>query len=413
MEPITEARLAAGRRIWQPTRYLVGGLRTALPALVCWPLIPLVLLVSLGLPILPSAVAGLRVLSDVERNRAAAVLGAPIRSPYSPARTDLFRHTVDLLRARRTWREIGWLVVHGFLGLILPLLAVMFCLEAVVALTAPLWWWIPPRGTVGIIVQLTNWPEAIAMSMLASVGSVALLYGLALPTARFQAWYAKVLLGPAQTDLAARVEELTETRAAALEAHGAELRRIERDLHDGTQAQLVAVALRLGLAARRFDTDPGGARDLCLQARDGVEEALADLRTVIRGIYPPILSDRGLVGAIRSLAASRPVPVAVDIADEGRRCPAAVEAAAYFVVAEALTNVAKHSGASSARVWLRHQGPYLKIVVTDDGRGGANPAGGSGLAGVRRRVAALDGVTRVVSPVGAGTSLEVDLPCGL
>ena len=205
-----------------------------------------------------------------------------------------------------------------------------------------------------------------------------------------------------------------QTRAEALEAHGAELRRIERDLHDGTQAQLVTAALRLGLADRRFPTDPDGARALMLEARAGMEQALTELRAVIRGIYPPILSDRGLAGAVRALAAGRPMPVAVDIPQPQRRCPAAVEAAAYFVVAEALTNVAKHSGAAHASVSLRHTGPYLEIVVRDDGRGGADPTRGSGLAGIRRRVAALDGATRIDSKDdGTGTTLQVQLPCGL
>jgi signal transduction histidine kinase len=304
-------------------------------------------------------------------------------------------------------------VVHGFFGLTLPLFALALWPGLVAAVTAPLWWWAAPRGSVSIVVPLTSWPRALIVPPLAAVAYAVLLYWLVPALARLEGLYAKVLLGPSEADLVQRVEELTETRAEALEAHGAELRRIERDLHDGTQAQLVTVALRLGLAARRFDADPDGARDFVLQAREGVEEALTDLRTVIRGIYPPILSDRGLVGAIRSLAAGRPIPVAVDIADADRRCPAAVEAAAYFVVAEALTNVSKHSGASAARVALRHQGPYLRIVVSDDGRGGADPAAGSGLAGIRRRVAAFDGVTRIISPAGSGTTLEVDLPCGL
>ncbi|MGP4028970.1 sensor histidine kinase [Actinomadura sp. 3N407] len=193
----------------------------------------------------------------------------------------------------------------------------------------------------------------------------------------------------------------------------------------GLQAQLVAAALRLGLADRRFEADPDAARKLFLEAREGVEEALTQLRTVIRGIYPPILSDRGLAGALGALAAGQPIPIELDVDMDGEdrdgadiggaaggRAPAAVEAAAYFVVAEALTNVAKHSGARHGRVTVRREPARLTITVRDDGKGGADPDRGSGLAGIRRRVAALDGAARIDSPDGRGTTLTVDLPCG-
>jgi signal transduction histidine kinase len=280
------------------------------------------------------------------------------------------------------------------------------------ALSMPLWWWATPEGSQSAFIVLDSWPKALTMPFLQAAVNTAALLWLLPYLARLQARLAGWLLGPTRrSNLTERVERLTQTRAEALEAHGAELRRIERDLHDGTQAQLVAVALRLGLADRRFDNDPDGARALFLEARDGIEDALTQLRTVLRGVYPPILSDRGLPGAIRTLAAGQHIPVRLDLPDGGR-IPAAVEAAAYFVVAEALTNIARHSGASNAEVVVRRTGSSLHVLVRDDGKGGADTAKGSGLAGIRRRVAAFDGTTRIDSPGGAGTTLEVELPCG-
>jgi signal transduction histidine kinase len=231
-------------------------------------------------------------------------------------------------------------------------------------------------------------------------------------------WSEKLLKPTPKARLAERVEELAATRADAIAAHGAELRRIERDLHDGTQARLVALSIRLGLAKRAYEHDPATARKLLDDAQDQVDEALTELRHVVRGIHPPILTDRGLDGAVRALAASSGLAVTVSFEGlaDSPRAPAAVESAAYFVVAEALTNAAKHSGADRASVGLTRTGSRLRVVVRDEGRGGADvlPAaieGGSGLLGMRRRVAALDGVFAVTSPRGGPTVIDVELPC--
>jgi signal transduction histidine kinase len=238
-----------------------------------------------------------------------------------------------------------------------------------------------------------------------------LIVGLADTEAR---WSTALLMPSPQARLAARVEELKETRADAIAAHGAELRRIERDLHDGAQARLVALSMRIGLAKRAYDHDPEAARKLLDDAQDQAEEALTELRQVVRGIHPPILTDRGLAGAVRALAAGSGLAVTVDDGglDEGVRAPAAVEAAAYFVVAEALTNAAKHSGSPRAEVRLARTRRGLSVRVRDEGRGGADESGdGSGILGMRRRVAALDGTVEVTSPVGGGTVIQVELPC--
>ncbi|WP_067468832.1 sensor histidine kinase [Actinomadura macra] len=400
------------RRSAEATRYLLTGLLTAVPALLgIGPVLVFLALLVITLPWLPYAVKPLRALANLERRRAARLLGHEIPVPYrelGDAKSDEARR---LMWSPALWRDVAWIGVHGVLGLVAGVFAVGLWPAIPFSFSQPLWWWAAPEGSQSAFVTLDSWPKALTLPFLQVALDVFLLLWLVPRLARWQARLAEVLLGPTRrSSLTERVEQLTETRAEALEAHGAELRRIERDLHDGTQAQLVAAALRLGLADRRFDAEPDAARTLFLEAREGVEEALTQLRTVIRGIYPPILSDRGLAGALRALAAGRPIPVEMDLTDA--RAPAAVEAAAYFVVAEALTNVAKHSGAARAWVTVRRDGALLSIVVRDDGKGGADAGRGSGLAGIRRRVAALDGVTRIDSPDGGGTTLEVALPCG-
>jgi signal transduction histidine kinase len=225
--------------------------------------------------------------------------------------------------------------------------------------------------------------------------------------ARLHATMTKLLLSPSK--LAVRVEELAETRAGAINSHDAELRRIERDLHDGTQARLVSIAMRLGVAEKALD-DKDPVSVLVKDAREGAEQAMGELRDVIRTMYPPILADRGLDGALAALGARCPITTVVETEDLGR-VPAPVEAAAYFVVAEALTNVAKHSKATNARVRVTRD-DCLRITVSDNGFGGVDESRGSGIIGMRRRIAALDGTLTVDSPSGGPTVISVEVPCG-
>jgi signal transduction histidine kinase len=213
-----------------------------------------------------------------------------------------------------------------------------------------------------------------------------------------------------ERELTERVETLTETRRGALDVQAAELRRIERDLHDGAQARLVALSMQLGRAEEGLADRPEIAA-LVRQAREEATAANAELRDLARGIAPPVLTDRGLAAAAEALGNRAPVPVTVDAAI-GRRPAPVVESAAYFVVAESLTNVAKHAPEASATVTIRLEGDTLDVIVADDGPGGADLAAGSGLEGLRRRVAALDGEMEIASPVGEGTRIEVRLPCG-
>jgi signal transduction histidine kinase len=219
------------------------------------------------------------------------------------------------------------------------------------------------------------------------------------------------LLSPTESDaLRARVVELKETRARVVDAADAERRRIERDLHDGTQQQLVAIAMNLGRAKLKLDEDPEGAKELVVQAHQDAKDSIVELRNVIRGVHPAVLEDRGLDAALSALAARSPVPVRLDVAVPVRPTRTA-EAVAYFVVSEALTNVAKHARASHVGVEVATVGGRLLVTVSDDGVGGADGRPDSGLTGLRERVRAVDGTFDLTSRPGAGTTLRVAVPC--
>ncbi len=210
----------------------------------------------------------------------------------------------------------------------------------------------------------------------------------------------------------AGVQRLTESRAVAVDTASADLRRLERDLHDGAQARLVALGMSLRAAERLILTSPDAAIALVAEARETSARALTELRELVRGVLPPVLADRGLADAVRALALDCPLTVSTEI-DLPGRLPAPVETACYFAVAEVLTNAAKHSGARDAQVLMSHAGGMLRIEVTDFGLGGADPACGSGLAGVEKRLASFDGILVVSSPIGGPTMIVMEVPCAL
>ncbi|MET7452595.1 sensor domain-containing protein [Streptomyces sp. NPDC005574] len=391
---------------------LVGGLGTALLALlvlICSAVTAVLSLAGVGLLMTPAVLRALHALAGRERRRLGR-RGPEVIGP-APAPTPLRLALVDAT----TRRELRWLVRHSSLGLFLGLCGALLPVLAVRDVAFPLYWRLLPEGatstSLGIGVAAT-WADALAAGLL-GLGWTAIILGLSPGMARLQARPGRTLLaaGP-DTDLSLRVAELTATRAAALDAHATELRRIERSLHDGTQNRLVTVTVLLGAARRMVARDPAGAEELLERAQSAAEQALSELRSVARGILPPVLADRGLAGALSGLAASCPVPCRIDV-EAPERCAASVEATAYFVVAETLTNVAKHSGARQASVTVRSRGGLLYLDITDDGRGGADEAGGSGLAGIRNRIAAHDGTLELASPPGGPTTLKVELPCGL
>jgi signal transduction histidine kinase len=253
-------------------------------------------------------------------------------------------------------------------------------------------------GRVGLVV---------GACLVAAVPVYFLVKGLAQGQARLARW---VLSPSRKAELEERVDELARTRAAAADAQTGDLRRIERDLHDGAQARLVALSIDLGLAREKLDTEPEAARALVDAAHEDAKSALAELRELVRGVHPAVLTDRGLDGALAALAARSPVPVTLEV-EPGQRPAPAVEAAAYFVVAEGLANVAKHSGASRSKVRVSRPNGNLVVEVSDDGAGGAHEAAGSGIAGLADRVRALDGSLALASPPGGPTTLRAELPC--
>jgi signal transduction histidine kinase len=387
--------MPSARTIFAAFRQLAGGLGTAFLALGVLILLPLTAVVG-------QLRAGLRVLHRLAGRERARLgrWGPEIIEPADAPET--------------TRRELTWLVLHATRGFLLGFIGVFLPIYALRDTTFPLWWQLLPEGeaTASITTWVVHdWPGVFAVGALGLVWAAATIW-LIPPMSRWQANPGRRLLAPGpDTDLSLRVAELTATRAAALDAHATELRRIERSLHDGTQNRLVTTAVLLGAARRALERDPAAADALLQRAQDAAELALVELRAVARGILPPVLADRGLTGALSGLAAACPVPCEVDVQVPGR-CAASVEATAYFVVAEALTNIAKHSGASHAAVHVRRLNESLTLRISDDGHGGATEADGSGLNGIRRRIEAYDGSFSVDSPAGGPTILEVRLPCG-
>ncbi|MEU5960385.1 sensor domain-containing protein [Micromonospora parva] len=390
--------------------HLVGGLGTATLALgaLLWAAIVAVACVGgVGLLAAPGALRVVRSVADRERARLSR-WGDPIPTP-GPV-PDGLRTAVHDPFVRR---ELGWVGLYSLIGLVAGLVGVALPLYAVQDVTFPLWYrLVPPDAAPGIVWwRVDDLSDALWVGVL-GVGWLAAAIWFSPVLARLQAWPGRWLLPPPPgVDLSLRVAELTATRAAALDAHAVELRRIERSLHDGTQNRLVAVNVLLGAARRAVRRNPDRADEILGQAQDAAEQALGELRTVVRGILPPVLDDRGLAGALAGLAGSCAVPCRLEV-DVAVRCAASVEATAYFVVAEALTNVVRHSGASRVDVAVRREHGRLLVSVEDDGHGDADETRGSGLTGIRRRVEAYDGRMTLTSPPGGPTRMDVELPCG-
>ncbi|MDQ7906305.1 sensor domain-containing protein [Phytohabitans sp. ZYX-F-186] len=356
-----------------------------------------------GGPALVNAAGLARRLADRQRRR----VEPPIPSPYSavPARIR------DLLPDPTYWRDTAWLLVYGVCGLVAMFVWGLW-VTGLQGLATPILYRLLPAG-VDLEFQSLPVTSSARSFGAAGMGAAILVAAYFLPR-----WYqageahlSRWLLSPtAAARLSARVEQLVETRTAAVDASAAELRRIERDLHDGAQARLVALTMNLGMAEDMFDTDPAVARAMLADARAGAHSAISELRDLVRGIHPPMLADRGLAGAAEALAAASPVPVALEVRLD-RRLGAPVESAAYFVLAEALANAIKHAGAARIEMSVVDEAVHIRLRVRDDGRGGADRARGTGLRGIERRLAAFDGVVTVSSPPGGPTEIEAVLPC--
>lgn len=354
-----------------------------------------------------------RRLADFERGRLRR-LGQEVASPYHYDEVDLEPSLRAVAADPEARRDLTWLFTHATWGLILGIVTLQLLTTALHDFTYPLWWYATAPAEQDLLngfIEARTWNTAVLGPVLGAAVFTLWLIG-APKLLELQVRPGRSLLGPdPDVDLSERVARLTATRAAALDAHAVELRRIERALHDGAQNRIVGVAVLIGAARREVERDPARADEILARAQDTVEDALAELRAVVRSILPPVLENRGLEGALSALASDCSVPCTVTV-DVPVRCPVSVEATAYFVVAESLTNVAKHSRASRAEVEVRMRGSRLHVRVADDGRGGADAAGGSGLAGIGRRVEAHDGDVTVESPAGGPTEIRVELPCG-
>jgi signal transduction histidine kinase len=319
-----------------------------------------------------------------------------------------------LLNDRATWRDLLWLAVNTVAGLLILLVPLLLFGSGIVAFIIPALGSLPWFYGLQHLVPPPAFPGNTPL-VLFIIGLAMVVTGtwLAPPLLRGYASLARWVLAPsAQAELERRVAHLARTRSETLDTGAAELRRIERDLHDGAQARLVAMGLTLDAAGRLIETDPAAARALLYEARDASAKALVELRDLVRGIHPPVLADRGLADAVRAIALDSPLRVRVTGTLPGR-LPAPVESGAYFAVSELLANVAKHSGAGEADVDLRHESGALRIIVRDNGTGGADPSRGTGLRGIDRRLAAFDGVLVVTSPAGGPTEAILDVPCAL
>jgi signal transduction histidine kinase len=344
------------------------------------------------------------VLTRVHRHRLRVT--ADVEIPPQPKRQGplTWEGFTAVVRSQATWRQLCY---HVFVA---PVLAV----AAAVAVGL---WPASVTCTVGFAIAWSqhdrNAPGHRALDIVLTFVGVVGLFAAPWITAGVRALdirAARGLLGPSRADeLEHRVEQLTETRAGVVDAADAERRRLERDLHDGTQQRLVSLAINLGMARAQAGTAEE-AKQAIAEAHDEAKAALAELRDLIRGLHPAVLEDRGLDAALSGIAARMPIPVRLTV-DLPRRPAPVIEAVAYFVVSEGLANIAKHSEATEAAVFVQRAGNRLHVIVTDDGVGGADSARGTGLAGLARRAASVDGTFEIDSPPGGPTLLTVDLPC--
>ena len=406
-----------GPRTWLSLAYVVLGLPfgiltftvTVVGLSLGVGLIPLFLI---GLVVLWVTVQLVRGMAVMERARATLFLDVdlPGRPRELVGEGSALRRGWRRLTSRGTWKEIAYCLLLLPIGTVFFSLVVTLWSVALAGVLLPAYGYALPGGEVA---SWLHWSSSAEVWTGFAVGVLALLVapGVTQGLAAAELAMVRALLTPSGAELlTAKVSSLTESRARVVDAADAERRRIERDLHDGTQQHLVSLAMNLGMAKEKLDSDPEAARQLVADAHQQAKDSITELRNVIRGVYPAVLTDRGLDAALSALAVRSPVPVRLQV-DLPRRPNPTAEAIAYFVVSESLTNVARHSGARSATVYVEQSGDRLKLAIVDDGRGGAVEAAGSGLTGLRDRVAAVDGRFTLTSPPGGGTTIAVEVPC--
>ncbi|GGP38917.1 histidine kinase [Streptomyces melanogenes] len=391
---------------WRNTTFAVAGIPLALPAAGSFTYIvmapghtPSALLFVLALSPL---------LTALQRSRFWSLLGLDVPGITWRSRRLSWRGLVERLRSESTWRQYGYHLLVAPLAATAAVLVVCAWVTGFVGAFVLSWLWAVPLDA-----RLPHWTNAY---VLFSVGGVLLLLTtpwFAAAATRLDGHAAAALLGPNRAkELERRVETLAESRAGVLDAADAERRRIERDLHDGAQQRLVSLAMNLGLARATLTDLPPEARAVIDEAHREAKEAIEELNNLVRGLHPAVLDDRGLDAALSGIAARAPLPVELTV-DIDRRPSPTVEAVAYFVVSEALANVAKHARATRCSVQVGRRGDLLRLTVSDNGAGGADAAAGTGLRGLAKRVGSVDGTIRINSPLGGPTVITVELPCGL
>jgi signal transduction histidine kinase len=400
-------------RGWNEFLYVAVGL----PLGLAWLIVLAVLLsvgislaiLTIGLPVLAVTLLIWRWGADTERQRAALVLGAPIARPARnpPASPRFLDRWLARIRDRTTWRDLGFMLLLGPVGILAGTIVVALWSAACAALVAPAFAAGAPDGSlIGGMSALVLVGVALASVPIAAVAAVATR---ALATG-CGALARTLLASDDHAALTERITTLEASRSGAVESADARLRRIERDLHDGAQHRLAYIAMELGRARAKLPNDPGAVDALLADAHDESKRAMRELRDLVRGIHPSVLSDRGLDAALSGLAERASLPVEIHSAlDE--RLPPAVETAAYYVVAETLTNAGRHSGATRADVDVRRVDGDIVVAIRDDGHGGARRKPGSGLEGLAQRVEALDGTLTVDSPDGGPTTITARVPC--
>jgi signal transduction histidine kinase len=373
-----------------------------------------VIILPLSVPLAWLTFVVSRGLARFERSRANALLDAEVRDGVVPLRSDgWLRRIAERLTSGARWKEI----VHHLAAFPVQLVGFALALAAwcgSLALVAlPAYYSALPGESAKLgLFDVDDAGRAWGLSAVGALGLVLVAPAVTLGVGAVDRALVRGLLGRGRDSiLEEEVERLETSRSAAVDAAEAERRRIERDLHDGAQQRLVALAAGLGAAKEKLDSDPEAARVMVADAHEEAKAALKEIRDLVRGIHPVILEDRGLDAALSAVVARAPVPVTLDV-QVRERPPATVESAAYFVVNEALTNVARHAQATRAFVSIARAGDRLVVEVRDDGVGGADASLGSGLQGLRDRVAGLGGSMVVVSPPGGPTTISVELPCG-
>jgi signal transduction histidine kinase len=394
---------------------LLGGVMGIVAFTVAWTLFitgASLLITLVGIPLLFALAYIDRAMSWIERERMRLMRELIAGAYRRPAKSGLLSRLAAVAKDPQTWKDLAWHLFVSIFTFAAGVVAFSLWATALWAIAYPFYWSFVSQSALPELgnQRLDTWQFAIAV-LGAGVALAVVTAWICAALAWVEVGLAEIILGPSDRQrLAARVEDLTRTRAAAADVQAAELQRIERDLHDGAQARLVAVTMDLGRARERLDDDPELARELVESAHREAAAAIVELRELVAGIYPAVLADRGLDAAISSVASSSSVPVTVNVS-LGGRLPAAAEVAAYFVVAEAIANVGKHSNAEHAAIRIDRLGDLVVVEVEDDGDGGADRAKGSGLRGLADRVGALDGRVLVSSPTGGPTIVRAEIPC--